>query len=96
MKIWFNKINESNRSIFEVEDKNEHGEDINVAVTIGRDPSNMLVLESPLVSKFHAVVRRSGTHFELENVGLNICMIGESDVGVGETVTFDGLSLIHI
>ena len=90
MKIWFNKINESNRSIFEVEDKNEHGEDINVAVTIGRDPSNMLVLESPLVSKFHAVVRRSGTHFELENVGLNICMIGESDVGVGETVTFDG------
>ena len=89
MKIWFNKINESNRSIFEVEDKNEHGDELNVAVTIGRDPSNMLVLESPLVSKFHAVIRRSGEHFELENVGLNICMIGESDVGVGETVMFD-------
>ncbi|MFK7767847.1 MAG: ATPase, T2SS/T4P/T4SS family [Mariniblastus sp.] len=90
MKIWFNKINESNRSIFEVEDKNEQGDEVNVAVTIGRDESNMLVLDSPLVSKFHAVVRRSGRHFELENIGLNICMIGEADVGVGETVTFEG------
>ena len=24
-----------------------------------------------------------------ENVGLNVCMIGESEVGVGESVTFD-------
>jgi pilus assembly protein CpaF len=89
VKIWFNKINESRRSIFEVEDKDEQGEPLDVVVTIGRDPANMLVLESPLVSRRHAVVRRSGNNFELENVGLNICMIGESEVGVGETVTFD-------
>jgi len=90
LKIWFNKINESRRSIFEVEDKDENGDPIEVEVTIGRDPGNMLVLESPLVSRQHAVVRRFENHSELENVGLNICMIGESDVGVGETVKFDG------
>ena len=90
MKIWFNKINESRRSIFEVVDKDENGERLEVAVTIGRDPENMLVLESPLVSRKHAVVRRLEDCFELENVGLNICMIGESDVGVGETVQFEG------
>lgn len=89
MKIWFNKINESRRSIFEVDDKDEHGDPVELEVTIGRDPSNMLVLESPLVSRRHAVVRRAGAHFELENVGLNICMVGDTDVGVGETVIFD-------
>ncbi len=90
MKIWFNKINESRRSIFEVDDKDEQGDLLEIAVTIGRDPANMLVLESPLVSRRHAVVRRSGNNFELQNVGLNICMVGESEIGVGETVTFDG------
>lgn len=89
MKIWFNKINESRRSIFEVEDKDEQGEPLEVVVTIGRDESNMLVLESPLVSRRHAIVRRTGQNFELENVGLNICMIGEAEIGVGETVSFD-------
>ena len=58
MKIWFNKINESRRSIFEVEDKDENGIPVDVEVTIGRDETNMLVLESPLVSRLHAVVRR--------------------------------------
>ena len=72
-----------------MEDKNDQGEPQEVVVSIGRDPSNMLVLESPLVSRRHAVVRCLGNRFELENVGLNICMIGETDVGVGETVTFD-------
>lgn len=89
MKIWFNKINESRRSIFEVNDKDQQGEPLQVSVTIGRDPDNMLVLDSPLVSRRHAIVRRVGNDFELENVGLNICMIGESDVGVGETVRFN-------
>ena len=69
MKIWFNKINESRRSIFEVEDKDENGLPLDVEVTIGRDVDNMLVLESPLVSRFHAVVRRKDNIFELENIG---------------------------
>ena len=41
MKIWFNKINESRRSIFEVEDKDENGVPVDVEVTIGRDEANM-------------------------------------------------------
>ena len=89
MKIWFNKINESRRSIFEVEDKDENGTPIDVEVTIGRDDTNMLVLESPLVSRFHAVVRRKDNVFELENIGLNVCMIGETEIGVGEAAQFD-------
>ena len=89
MKIWFNKINESRRSIFEVEDKDENGIPVDVEVTIGRDETNMLVLESPLVSRFHAVVRRKDNVFELENIGLNVCMIGDTEIGVGESAQFD-------
>lgn len=96
MKIWFNRINDSRRSIFEVNDKDENGELIDVEVTIGRDASNMLVLESPLVSRKHALIRRNGVHFELENVGLNACMVGDQDVGVGQTVKFDSGAQIRI
>lgn len=96
MKIWFNKINESRRSIFEVEDKDENGEPIDFEVTIGRDESNMLVLESPLVSRRHAVVRRIDNQFELENVGLNVCMVAETDVGVGEKIRFAGGTPVRV
>ena len=54
MKIWFNKINESRRSLFEVEDKDENDQPIDVEVTIGRDASNMLVLKARL---FRGVTR---------------------------------------
>jgi Flp pilus assembly CpaF family ATPase len=96
LKIWFNKINESRRSIFEIEDKDENDNAIDVEITIGRDPSNMLVLESPLVSRRHAVVRKIDNHFEIENVGLNVCMVAEADVGVGETVTFQSGTPVRI
>lgn len=96
MKIWFNRINDSRRSVFEIEDKNENGDFIDIDVTIGRDPSNMLVLDSPLVSRSHARIRRKGEVFEFENVGLNACMVGESDVGVGQTVIFDTAAQIRI
>ena len=58
MKIWFNRINDSRRSVFEIEDKNEDGDFFDVEITIGRDPDNMLVLESPLVSRRQALIRR--------------------------------------
>jgi Flp pilus assembly CpaF family ATPase/pSer/pThr/pTyr-binding forkhead associated (FHA) protein len=96
VKIWFNRINDSRRSVFEIEDKNEAGEYVDVEVTIGRDETNMLVLESPLVSRRHATIRRKGDLFEFENVGLNACMVGESDVGVGQTVTFESAAQIRI
>ena len=96
MKIWFNRINDSRRSVFEIEDKNENGDFVDIDVTIGRDPSNMLVLDSPLVSRSHARIRRKGEVFEFENVGLNACMVGEADVGVGQTVIFDSAAQIRI
>ncbi len=80
MKVWFNKINESRRSMVEV-----HGNEI----TIGRDPTNHVVLASPLVSRRHAVVRIHDGRLYLENVGLNSCIVGEEEILGGQTVAFD-------
>ncbi len=96
MKIWFHRVNESRRSILEVKDRDDEGDLIDFEITAGRDPANMLVLDSPLVSRFHAVIRRRGDHFELENIGLNACLVGERDVGVGESVRFESGSQIRI
>lgn len=96
MKIWFNRVNESRRSILEIQDRDEDGELVDVEISIGRDPSNALVLESPLVSRQHAIIRRLDEHFEFENVGLNACLVGDRDVGVGETVRFETGSQIRI
>lgn len=62
MKIWFNKINESRRNVVEVSASQ---------ITIGRDATNMVCLQSPLVSRQHAVVRVNNGKLVLENVGLN-------------------------
>ncbi|MCA9172735.1 MAG: FHA domain-containing protein, partial [Planctomycetales bacterium] len=82
MKIWFNKVNESRRSVVELDVQELH---------IGRDATNDVVLRSPLVSRRHAVVRRvSGDgQLELENVGVNSCVVGETEVLGGERVTFE-------
>ncbi len=80
MKIWYNKINESRRSLVEV-----HVPEI----TIGRDPTNVLCLQSPLVSRQHAVVRTGDGRLELENVGLNSCIVGEEEVLGGQRAVFE-------
>ncbi len=96
MKIWFNRINDSGRAILEVDDVAPDGRAIDGEVTIGRDDTNMLVLDSPLVSRHHAIIRRAGEHFEFENIGLNPCLIGDTDVGVGQTVTFESGTQVRI
>ena len=53
MKVWYNKVNESRRSMLDVDQPE---------ITVGRDPGNTLVLQSPLVSRRHAVVRRVLAH----------------------------------
>ena len=80
MKIWFNKISESRRSMVEVAD---------AEVSVGRDPSNSVCLDSPLVSRRHAVVRLAGGKLQLENVGLNSCVVGDEEVLGGQTAVFD-------
>ena len=62
MKVWYNKINESRRSVLDLQ---------GAEFRVGRDQSNDVVLNSPLVSRQHAVVRVRDGSLELENVGLN-------------------------
>ncbi len=79
MKVWYNRVNESRRSLVEVE---------GAEVAIGRDPANTVVLQSPLVSRRHAVVQLTNGKLRLENVGLNSCVVGDSEVLGGQSVEF--------
>src|SRR5262245_58341328 len=79
MKIWFNIINESRRSMVEW---------AGLQVEIGRDSTNGIVLRSPLVSRKDAVVRVLNGELELENVGINSCLVGETEVQGGERAKF--------
>ena len=87
MKVWFNKINESRRSVVEVGDSE---------VTIGRDPGNTVCLQSPLVSRRHAVVRLTDGKLHLENVGLNSCVVGEEEVLGGQSAVFEPGTKVRI
>ncbi len=87
MKVWYNKVNESRRSMLEVDEPE---------ITVGRDPGNTLVLQSPLVSRRHAVVRMSDGKLHLENVGLNSCIVGDEEVLGGQTAVFEPGTKIRI
>lgn len=87
MRVWFNRIHESRRTMVEVEG-NE--------VTIGRDPSNTIVLNSPLVSRRHAIVRLQDGKLVLENIGLNSCMVGEEEIFGGQTAVFEPGTKVRI
>jgi Flp pilus assembly CpaF family ATPase len=79
MKVWYNRIHDSRRMMVEVEAATIH---------IGRDPGNTIVLQSPLVSKRHAIVTQQDGTLRLENVGINGCMVGETEVLGGQSVEF--------
>lgn len=79
MKVWFNKVSESRRNVVE-SDKRE--------LSLGRDPTNDVVLHSPLVSRKHAVIRFADGKLMLENTGLNSCVVGETEVIGGQMIEF--------
>ncbi|HUE71741.1 MAG TPA: ATPase, T2SS/T4P/T4SS family, partial [Pirellulaceae bacterium] len=79
MKVWFNKVHESRRQVVDI---------AAAELTIGRDAGNTLVLASPLVSRRHAVVKLLNGELSLENVGLNSCLVGETEVLGGQVATF--------
>ena len=87
MKVWYNKINESRRAMVETS---------GAEVTIGRDPSNTVVLQSPLVSRHHAVVRLTDGKLHLENVGLNSCVVGDEEVAGAQTAVFEPGTKVRI
>ena len=71
MKIWFNKVHDSRRQQIETDEAD---------ISVGRDRSNVLVLQSPLVSKRQAVIRSADGKLQFENVGINSCMVGDTEV----------------
>src|SRR4030095_3704582 len=79
MKIWFNKLHDSRRQVIEV---------AGPEVTIGRDAGCDVVLASPLVSRQHAVLRLRPGGIELENLGLNSCLVGATEVLGGQRLEF--------
>ena len=87
MKVWFNKIHDSRRTMVEIADP---------VIKIGRDPSNTIVLQSPLVSKRHAIVSQQNGKLRLENVGINGCMVGETEVLGGESLEFTAGQQVRI
>lgn len=87
MKIWYNRVHESQRWKFET-DADE--------VTIGRDAACDLQLQSPLVSKRQAIVRQHGDRLELTNLGLNSVLVGDREVTTGQTVKFPATETVRI
>src|SRR6187399_1378072 len=79
MKIWYNKVHDSRRTMVETTAATIH---------IGRDAGNTIVLQSPLVSKRHAIVTQQNGTLRLENVGINGCMVGETEVLGGQSIDF--------
>src|SRR4051794_2513577 len=79
MKVWYNKVHDSRRTLVETDEP---------VIRIGRDGSNTVVLQSPLVSKRQAIIRRDNGKLRIENVGINSCMIGEQELIGGESADF--------
>lgn len=79
MKIWYNRLHDSRRTLIETASE---------VIRIGRDAGNTIVLQSPLVSKRHAVVTRENGKLKLENIGVNGCLVGETEVLGGRSLVF--------
>lgn len=87
MRVWYNRVHESRRTMVEVD---------GTEVTIGRDPSNTIVLNSPLVSRRHAIVRLENGKLVLHNIGLNSCLVGEEEILGGQTAVFEPGTKVRI
>ena len=87
MKVWYNKVNESRRSVIDVD---------SAEITIGRDASNSVCLQSPLVSRRHVRVRLVNGKLHLDNIGLNSCIVGDEEVLGGQSAEFEPGTKVRI
>ena len=55
-----------------------------------------MCLQSPLVSRRHALVRITDGKLHLENVGLNSCMVGDEEVLGGQSAVFEPGAKVRI
>ncbi len=58
-------------------------------VTIGREASNDVVLESPFVSRHHACIAKEGQGYTVESLGLNGLVVANKDVAHQQKVRLD-------
>ncbi len=78
MEIWvYNQYNDQ-RDVLEMPDGS--------TVTIGRDESNDITLESPFVSRHHAQIKPEGKGYAIESLGLNGLTVANRDVAPREQV----------
>ncbi|MDA1013252.1 MAG: ATPase, T2SS/T4P/T4SS family [Planctomycetota bacterium] len=87
MKIWFNKVHDSRRTLVETDEEK---------IYVGRDPSNTVVLKSPLVSKRQAIIEWVDGKLRLENIGINSCMVGTGELIGGESTHFKAGETVRI
>ncbi len=87
MRIWYNQLHESQRSVLDLP-----GDE----VTIGRDRTNALVLTSPLIARHQAVLRQTGSQASIRNLGINSCLVGDTEVLGGREHSFPAHETIRI
>ena len=87
MRIWYNQLHESQRSLLDVP-----GDE----VTIGRDRTNTLVLASPLIARQQAVLRQQGNQVWIKNLGMNSCLVGDTEVLGGNEHQFPASEQLRI
>lgn len=75
MKIWYNNVIDSNRTLVEVKGNR---------IRIGRSPQNEIVLNSPYIANEAVVMYRRGGVWELQALGLNGVTVGDQKIGKGE------------
>ena len=87
MRIWYNQLHESQRSLLDVP-----GDE----VTIGRDRTNTLVLASPLIARQQAILRQQGNQVWIKNLGMNSCLVGDTEVLGGNEHQFPASEQLRI
>lgn len=87
MKIWINHRTENRRHCVELP---------GTRIRIGRNPDNDIVLDSPFIAGEEQILFRQGGNWELLQLGLNGCHVGEQEIRSGERVAIAKSGLIKV
>lgn len=87
MKIWINHRVENRRHCVELS---------GTRIRIGRNPDNDVVLDSPFIADEEQVLFRRAGSWELLQLGLNGCQIGDQEIRSGERVAIEKSGLIKV
>ena len=82
------------------DDMGEHSYSIQGSVTVGRHPSNVICLHDPMVSKYHACIKRIGEYYIYEDLSssngsfLNGIRISRHPFSDGDVITLGKVDLL--